>query len=66
MLSTVCTFLDCRRPAFFECAVTKPTVSLAGRELADHLVGAACNKTWLCTTAMFGAKTLAFRGGDAA
>ena len=40
MLSAVSTVLDCRRPAFWECAVTKPTVLPAGQELADHRVGA--------------------------
>ena len=44
MLGTVPAFLICRGRAFFERAVTKPTVRFAGQELADHLVGAAGNK----------------------
>ena len=66
MLLAVSTCLDCRRPAFWECAVTKPTVRLASQELADHLVGAACNEAWLGTTTVFGTETLALRGGGAA
>ena len=47
MLGTVSTFLDCRRPAFFKCTVTIPTVRVAGHDLdVDHLVRAAGNKTW--------------------
>mgnify|MGYP004293980417 CR=1 FL=1 len=67
MLLAVAIFLDCRSPAFFECTVTKPTVRLAGHDLgADHLVGAAGNKAWTWTAAVFGTETLAFRGGGAA
>ena len=67
MLSTVPTFLDCRCPAFFKCAVTMPTVRMAGHDLGvDHPVGAAGNKARTCTTAMFGTETLADRGGGAA
>ena len=40
---------------------------LAGHDLgADHLVGAARNKAWTHTTTVFGAETLAERGGGAA
>ena len=66
MLVTVSTFPDCRRPAFWECAVTMPTVRMAGHDLcANHLVGAAGNKAWTWTTTMFGTETLALRGGGA-
>ena len=43
MFLAFATCLDCRRPAvWLERAVTKPTVLLAGHDLAvDHLVGAA-------------------------
>ena len=66
MRVAVSTCLACRRPAFFECAVTIPTVRYAGQELADHLVGAACDKAWLCTTTVFRTETLAFRRSGAA
>ena len=67
MLSTVSTFLDCRRPAFFECTVTISAVRMAGHDLgADHRVGAAGNKAWTWTAAMLLTETLAFRGGGAA
>ena len=66
MLVTVAAFLICRRPAFFECTVTIPTVRMAGHDLgADHLVGAAGNKAWTCTAAVFVTETLASRGGCA-
>ena len=42
-----------------------PTVRMAGQELADHYVGAACNKAWSCTAAVFSTETLAVRGGGA-
>ena len=67
MFMTFATSLDCRRPAFWlERAVTKPTVLLAGQELADHLVGATRNKAWIDTAAVFGTETLAFSGSGAA
>ena len=67
MLVTVATFLHCRRPAVFECTVTIATVRMAGHDLgADHLVGAARNKAWTHTAAMFDTETLANRGGGAA
>ena len=60
------TSLECRRPAFWlERAVTKPTVRLAGQELADHLVGATRNEAWIDTAAVLGTETLAFRRGGA-
>ena len=65
MLGTVATCFACRRPAFWECAVTKPTVRLAGLEPADHLVAAACNPAFACTTTMFGTEALALRSGGA-
>ena len=65
MLPAVATCFDRRRPAFWKCAVTKPTVRCAGLEPADHLVAAACNPAFACTAAMFGAETLADRGGGA-
>ena len=66
MLPAVATVLDCWRPAFFQCAVTFAAVRLAGLEEADHLVGAACSVAFACTAAVFGAETLALRGGGAA
>ena len=58
--------LECGRPAFWlERTVTQPTVRLAGQELADHLVGTAGNKAWLCTAAVLGTEALALRGGIA-
>ena len=67
MLLAVSTFLVCRRPAFFECTVTMPTVRMAGHDLgADHLVGAAGNKAWTFAAAMLAAKTPAERNGGAA
>ena len=66
MLGTAATCLACRRPAFWEGAVTKPTVRTAGFERAHHHVGAAWNTAWICTTTVFGAATLASRGGSAA
>ena len=65
MLGTFATCFECRCPAFWECAVTKPTVRFAGLEPADHLVGAACNPAFACTAAMFGTETLALRSGGA-
>ena len=66
MLRAVATCFDRSRPAFWERAVTIPTVRLAGLEPADHLVGAACNPAYARTAAVFGAETLGFRGGGAA
>ena len=67
MLSAVSSFLESRRPAVFECAVTFPTVRMAGHDLgADHLVRAARNKAWPHTAAMLYTETLACRGGGAA
>ena len=66
VLCTVSIFLDCRSPAFWQCAVTLPTVRLASLEPADHLVGAACNPTLTCTTTVFAADTPGGRGGGAA
>ena len=66
MLSAVAAVLECRRPAFFQCAVTFAAVRAAGLEKADHLVGAACSVAFVWTTAVFGTETLALRGGDAA
>ena len=65
MLLAVAACFACRRPAFWECAVTIPTVRLAGLEPADHLVAAACNPAFACTTTMFGTETFALRGGGA-
>ena len=65
MLPAVASCLECRRPAFWECAVTKPTVRLAGLKLADPFVGAAWNKAWTWTAPMFGTETPSFRGGGA-
>ena len=66
VLGTVSTCLDCRRPTFFEQAVTKPTVRSAGHALdIDHLVRAAGNKARTFTAAMFDTETLASRGGGA-
>ena len=66
MLPAVATRFDRRRPAFWKCAVTQPTMLFAGHDLgADHLVGAAGNKAWTWTTAMFDTETLAFREGGA-
>ena len=67
MLVAVSTFSVCRRPAFFERTVTMPTVRMAGHDLgADHLVGAAGNKAWTFTAAVFATETLALRYGGAA
>ena len=67
MLLAVAARFARRRPAFWECAVTQPTVRLAGHDLgADHLVGAAGNKAWTWTTAVLLTKTLADRGAGAA
>ena len=42
MLRAVATRFDCRRPAFWKCAVAIPTMLFAGHDLAvDHLAGAA-------------------------
>ena len=42
MLGAVSTCFARRRPAFWKCAVTQPTVLSAGHDRAvDHLVGAA-------------------------
>ena len=65
MLGTVSTYLDCRRPAFWEGAVTMSTVRMAGHDLADHYFSATCNKAQTCTSAMFGTETLASKGGGA-
>ena len=66
MLGTVSTFRDCRRPAFFECTVTKSTVRFASHDLgADHLVRTSGDKAQTFTATMFGAETLAGRGGGA-
>ena len=65
MLDAVATCLACSRPAFWERAVAKPTVRLAGLEPADHLVAAACNPAFPFTATVFGAETLAFGGGGA-
>ena len=51
MLDAVATCLACSRPAFWERAVAKPTVRLAGLEPADHLVAAACNPAFARTIA---------------
>ena len=67
MLGTVTTCLDCRRPAFFKCTVTQPTVRMAGLFLGiDHRVQAAGNEARAWTTAVFVAETLTNRGGGAA
>ena len=66
MLLAVATVLECRRPAFFQCAVTFAAVRAAGLEGADHLVGAACSVAFAWTAAVFSAETLADRGGGAA
>ena len=63
MLLAVAACFACRRPAFWECAVTKPTVRWAGLEPADHFVGAACNPAFACTTTVFYAETPGSRGG---
>ena len=59
MLPAFPTSLHCRRPAFCERAVTKPTVLFAGLEPADHIVGAARNPTFSGTAAMFATENLA-------
>ena len=41
MLRAVAACFECRRPAFWKCAVTNPTVRTAGLKPADHCVGAA-------------------------
>ena len=58
MLPAVATVLECRRPAFFQCAVPFAAVRAAGLEEADHLVGAACSVAFTCTAAVFAAETL--------
>ena len=65
MLGTVATCFECRRPAFFQCAVTFAAVRAAGLEPADHLVGAACNPTFTCTATVFDTEALGARGGGA-
>ena len=65
MLRAVAAVLDCRRPAFFLCAVTFAAVLAAGLERADHLVGAACSVAFTCTAAVLGAETFALSGGGA-
>ena len=66
MSLAVTTYLDGRSPAVFKCTVTKPTVRLAGHDLGvGHLVRAATNKARTYTATMFGAETLANRGGGA-
>ena len=65
MLGTVATKLECRSPAFWEGAVTLPTVRTAGLEPADHYVGAARNPALSSTTTMFAAETLGFGLGGA-
>ena len=47
-------------------AVTAPAVLLAGLEKAVTLVGAACDSTFIFTTAVFAAEAFAIRGGGAA
>ena len=50
----------------FKRTVTIPTVRFAGHGRgADHLVGAAENKAWTWTAAVFVAETLAERQGGA-
>ena len=65
MLLTVAAVLECRRPAFYQCAVTFAAVRAAGLEEADHLVRAACSVAFAWTTAMFGAESSGARDGDA-
>ena len=65
MLSAVAAVLECRRPAFFQCAVTSTAVRDAGLEEADHLVGAACSVAFAWTAAVFLTETLALSGGCA-
>ena len=65
MLVTVATCFNCSRPAFWERAVSIPTVFLAGLEPADYLVAAACNPAFTCTAAVFGTETFTSRGGAA-
>ena len=66
LLFAVPTCLDYSRPAFFDFAVTNPTMRLAGHDLgANHHVRAAGNKALAWTTAMFGTETLANSGGGA-
>ena len=49
----------CSCPAFWQCAVTQPTMRCAGLEPADHLVGAALDPAFTSTFTVFGAETLA-------
>ena len=65
MLVAVSTCLDCRCPAFWECAEPFPTVLPAGLEPAHHLVGAARNPTFPFTATMFGAETSSERSSGA-
>ena len=66
MLRAVATCFQRSHPACWKCAVTKPTVYLAGLEPADHQVGATFNPAFTCTTAMCCTETLALRGGGTA
>ena len=65
MLCTVRTVLERRRPAIRLGAVTSATVRNAGLPHADHLVGAALEKAFACTAAVFATQSLADRGGGA-
>ena len=65
MLPAVATCFDRRRPAFWKCAVTKPTVRCAGLEPADHLVAAACNPAFAFAAAVFCTEAPGSRGGGA-
>ena len=65
MLCAVATHFACRRPAFWECAVTISTVRLTSLEPADHLVAAACNPTFAGTAAVLATETPGLRGSGA-
>ena len=66
MLGTVATEPFCSCPAIWKCAVTFPTVRLAGLEPADHLVGATIDPAFTRTTAVFDTETSGVRVGGAA
>ena len=66
MLCTVRTVLERRRPAIRLGAVPFAAVRDAGLPHADHLVGAALEKAFAWTAAVFATQTLAVSIGGAA